>query len=146
MHRILGWFIRPSDVATYRQLQPSPSSITSPHLPTMGKSLNPYEVYASQLIHLGYGHPLWDPEPPKSGPVEIGDVGFVSEGRFHRLFNAIRSQDDPINQGNVPGSFVQLCLPDEQRDFVSHVVNPGEPLCSDSVQKNKFGFGADVPT
>lgn len=112
----------------------------------MGKSLHPYEVYASQLIHLGYGHPLWNPEPAESDPVEIGDVGFVSEGRFHRLFNAIRSKDHPMNLRGVPDGFVQLRLPDEQRVFVPNVVEPDEPLCSESVEKNKVGFDVNVPT
>lgn len=43
-------------------------------------------VYAEQLVGRGYGLPLWHPEPTRYGTepceVEIGDVGYISEGRF----------------------------------------------------------------
>jgi hypothetical protein len=43
-----------------------------------------------------YGHALWDPSPTKPDrPVEVGDVGFIRWGRFHRLFNALLPADDP---------------------------------------------------
>ena len=49
--------------------------------------------------HLGikypdYGHALWEPGPGKLyGAVEVGDVGYISEGKFHRLFNALLPAD-----------------------------------------------------
>jgi hypothetical protein len=48
-----------------------------------------------------YGHALWDPSPGgHNTAVEIGDVGFIREGRFHRLFNIPLSGDDPSHQGD----------------------------------------------
>lgn len=67
------------------------------------------EIYADQLICRRLGHPLWQPEPTKFGEVLIGDVGFVRDGCFYRLFNAIRDRDDPVNAlCSVPPDFVPL--------------------------------------
>ena len=112
----------------------------------MVKSLKASEIYASQLVHLGYGHPLWRPEPTKFGDVEIGDVGFIDDGCFYRLFNAIRSKDDPINKDGVPINFEPLRLPPEQRHLSYQVVKPGEPLCSDSVRKVKAEINTSSTT
>lgn len=75
-----------------------------------------YAVYADQLIHLGHGHPLWQPEPPeKLGEVQIGDVGVLQEGCFYRLFNAMYSHDDPINiESGVPDGFEVLKVADRR--------------------------------
>lgn len=112
----------------------------------MVKPLKASEIYASQLVHLGYGHPLWHPEPTKFGDVEIGDIGYIDDGCFYRLFNAIRSRDDPVNKDVVPTGFVQLRLPDELRHRQTSVVKPGEPLKSDSVQTRKTEVGANLST
>jgi hypothetical protein len=42
--------------------------------------------------------------------VEIGDVGFVREGRFIRLFNALLSADHPSHQFGVPEYHEPLVL------------------------------------
>lgn len=66
-------------------------------------------VYAEQLIRCGHGLPLWMPEPTLLGEIMIGDVGFVQNGRFFRLFNVLRAADDPVNrQHGVPKGFVRL--------------------------------------
>ena len=68
-----------------------------------------WDIYAQQLFHHRYGYPLWMPEyDPRLGEVEIGDVGYVSEGAFIRLFNAMRPADDPLNADGVPDGFVML--------------------------------------
>lgn len=80
------------------------------------------QIYAEQLIPRGYGLPLWKPEPPRSGEHEIGDVGFLQNGRFCRLFNSMKSPDDPVNILGVPEGFKPLVLPehllDENEDFL----------------------------
>ena len=35
-------------------------------------------------------------------PVQVGDVGFIREGRFHRLFSALLPADDPSQELGVP--------------------------------------------
>ena len=50
-----------------------------------------------------YGHALWEPSPryPKK-PVQVGDVGFIRGGKFHRLFNALLPETDPSHEHGVP--------------------------------------------
>jgi hypothetical protein len=66
-----------------------------------------YDIFRERLAikYPSYGHALWEPSPrnPDSRPVQIGDVGFIRRGKFHRLFNALLSKDDPSHVlGGVP--------------------------------------------
>jgi hypothetical protein len=57
-----------------------------------------YDTFRFQLAiaHPALGHALWEPEPGQhSPPVEVGDVGYIREGKFHRLFNALFTEDHP---------------------------------------------------
>ena len=68
----------------------------------------PWDIYAQQLLPVGYGHPLWVPEPSSTSGREvlIGDVGWLKEGEFRALFNSMRDEEDPVNQEkNVPRDF-----------------------------------------
>jgi hypothetical protein len=71
-----------------------------------------YDIFRDQLAikYPAYGHALWEPSPwPLSIPVEVGDVGFIRDGKFHRLFNALRPADDPSHQRlRVPEYYEQL--------------------------------------
>lgn len=60
----------------------------------------PWDIYAEQLSPLGYGHPLWVPEPSQdTGAVRIGDVGYLRAGGFCALFNCMhRATADPVNR------------------------------------------------
>ena len=67
-----------------------------------------YDIYREQLAikYSTYGHALWQPRPSNpNNPVEIGDVGFIRDGKFCRLFNALISAE---NQPNVPEHYEQL--------------------------------------
>ena len=113
----------------------------------MVKSLKVSEIYASQLVHLLYGHPLWYPEPEESGEVDIGDVGNIDGGKFVRLFNACCAEDDAVNtRHGVPAGFVRLQLPDGQRRKQDGIVKPGDALRSDSVHKVEIQTAAEVST
>ena len=51
-----------------------------------------YNTFRDQLAiaHPAFGHALWEPDPGEEyPPVEVGDVGFTRQGKFHRLFNAL---------------------------------------------------------
>ncbi|TFK89205.1 WD40 repeat-like protein [Polyporus arcularius HHB13444] len=68
-------------------------------------STTPWDIYAEQLLPVGYGHPLWIPEPNER-EVEIGDVGWLNNGEFRALFNSMKPHDDPINlDKGVPPDF-----------------------------------------
>ena len=58
---------------------------------------NPWNIYAKRLLPLGQGYAVHRPDQPKTnGGVQVGDVGFISEGQFHPFFN-VMNQDSPIN-------------------------------------------------
>ena len=72
-----------------------------------------YDIFREELAtkYSTYGHALWEPSPGGHyTAVEIGDVGFIREGRFHRLFNILLSGDDPSHQGGVPQRHDPLVL------------------------------------
>ena len=48
-------------------------------------------VYRDQMTTLSHGLALWNPDPPKEiyDKVSIGDVGYLHEGSFIRMFNVI---------------------------------------------------------
>lgn len=103
------------------------------------------EIYANQLLPRRHGLPLWQPEPTKFGEVLIGDVGFVLEGCFYRLFNAIHPADDPVNAHcGVPPDFVPLQY--NETAMLHTTVNylPPGPLYSSSMRQIKVGGGASA--
>jgi hypothetical protein len=73
-----------------------------------------YDIFRHHLMikYPGYGHALWEPSPEDSFPaVEVGDVGFIREGRFYRLFNVLLPADDPSHENfGVPEYHQQLTL------------------------------------
>ena len=102
-------------------------------------------IYAEQLRMHGHGEPLWQPEPrPEDGEVLIGDVGFIEDGRFYRLFNARFPADHPINVDGVPDGFVPLEYNERallQRN--ENYLGP-TPLYSKSVSTNKIVLGGEA--
>ena len=60
----------------------------------------PFDVYREQLSSLSNGYALWDPNPVVVlyEKVAIGDVGYVKEGAFYRMFNVTREWGDNLNQ------------------------------------------------
>ncbi|KAN0127578.1 hypothetical protein V8E53_014605 [Lactarius tabidus] len=56
-----------------------------------------YDIFRHHLLMRfpAFGHALWEPEPGDLYPaVKIGDVGYIREGKFHRLFNALLPAED----------------------------------------------------
>ena len=70
-----------------------------------------YDIFR-ELLAINYpsqGHALWEPSPRKPDrPVQVGDVGFIRRGKFHRLFNALLPADDPSHERGVPEYFEPL--------------------------------------
>ncbi len=72
-----------------------------------------HETYAKNLWPLGHGHALWCPEPSLLfGEVRLGDVGYLRDGHFLFIFNAMRNAADPVNQRGVPEDFEPFVPPD----------------------------------
>jgi hypothetical protein len=64
-----------------------------------------YDIFREQLAikYPSYGHALWEPSPRRPDrPVQVGDVGFIRRGKFHRLFNAMLPADHPSHERGVP--------------------------------------------
>ena len=64
-----------------------------------------HEIYRDRLAttHPSLGHALWQPSPDGGyGPVRIGDVGYIREGKFHRLLNALLPSDDASHERIPP--------------------------------------------
>jgi hypothetical protein len=60
----------------------------------------PYNVYREQLSSLYHGNALWEPNPIRRyyDQVSIGDVGYIEEGFFHRMFNVTLEWNDDSNK------------------------------------------------
>ena len=62
----------------------------------------PSNIY-QQLSSHNHGLALWDPKPVENlykqpGHVSIGDVGYLDNGAFMRIFNVTLPWDDPSNR------------------------------------------------
>ncbi len=58
-----------------------------------------YSVYREQLTSLYHGHALWEPDPGNIYErVSVGDVGYVREGYFFRMFNVRLPWNHPSNR------------------------------------------------
>ena len=59
-----------------------------------------FNVYRDQLTALSQGLALWNPSPPRQiyNNVSIGDVGYLQEGTFIRMFNVMLPWDHPSNR------------------------------------------------
>ena len=73
-----------------------------------------YNTFRDQLAiaHPAFGHALWEPDPGEEyPPVEVGDVGFTRQGKFHRLFNALLPENHQSHQRfGVPEHYEPLLL------------------------------------
>jgi len=78
-----------------------------------------YDTYREELAksYPIFGVPLWNPEPAEFPAVEVGDVGFIRQGRFHRLFNALLPANHPSHvRFGVPADHEPL-----QPSLVDHI-------------------------
>ncbi|KAJ7149140.1 hypothetical protein C8R46DRAFT_532191, partial [Mycena filopes] len=107
-----------------------------------------HQIYAFQLGQLNLGYPLWCPEPRRYEKVKPGDVGYLKDGSFHRLFNATLDADHPEQNLGVPPLFRPLELPEDPSSEHNKInygpykyFDPGT-LRSSSVSQVRFGFDA----
>ncbi|EMD35059.1 hypothetical protein CERSUDRAFT_75366 [Gelatoporia subvermispora B] len=85
------------DVMSFTASMPDHNQSRPPQLQTVP----PHIIYAEQLFPLGFGMPVWIPEPClDTGDVIIGDVGFLEGGRFHRVFNARLPSSHILNRAH----------------------------------------------
>jgi hypothetical protein len=61
----------------------------------------PFNIYQEQLTSLYRGLALWRPNPVEDAyydQVSVGDVGYISEGAFIRIFNVTLPWNDESNR------------------------------------------------
>ncbi len=91
-----------------------------------------YDIFCHHLVikYPAYGHALWEPSLGGSYPVvEVSDVSFIRNGRFHHLFNALLPAEDPSHENfGVPEYHSQLTLCMKEH-IVSGMLSPNN-FCS----------------
>ena len=100
-----------------------------------------YDIFRDQLgvKYPAFGHALWEPNPGRYTPVEVGDVGFIREGKFHRLFNALLPADHPSHERfGVPEHYEPL-LPGVADHIDSGTLGPND-FCSFGVHVSSGGL------
>lgn len=92
------------------------------HLPIMPVD-EPFNVYQKHLTGPD-GIALWNPNPVEGlyDQVSIGDVGYICDGSFIRMFNVMLPWNDPSN--------MKLGIPEEFKSL--------EPSCFDHVDVSGF--------
>ena len=93
-----------------------------------------YDIYRHHLAikYPAYGHALWEPRRSDQYPaVAVGDVGFIREGQFHRLFNVLLSPEDPSHRTGVPDGHEQL-RPRMENHIIPGTLSPNH-FCSAGV-------------
>jgi len=84
----------PRELNATRHVPSSYRSIT-----TNGEVVKFWDVYRTELTSLHHGMALWEPRPVKVlyDTVSIGDVGYINEGLFYRMFNVTLPWNHPSN-------------------------------------------------
>jgi hypothetical protein len=94
-----------------------------------------YDIFRDQLAtrFSAHGYALWEPSPvDPSLPTSIGDVGYINEGRFYRLFNILLPADDSSHlEYGVPANH-QPFNPKVSNHIVPGILRP-DNFCSAGV-------------
>ena len=101
-----------------------------------------YDIFRDQLAirFPGYGHALWEPSPGDLYHVtSVGDVGYISQGGFHRLFNILLPADDPSHENfGVPDNHKPF-KPKVSKHIISGILRP-DNFCSAGVTLHPDGL------
>ena len=96
-----------------------------------------FETFTKELVPLRYGLPLWIPESHDNREVNLGDIGWLSDGGFNVLFNCTKSAEHPLNKRfQVPPNFKELDINDTHiSSTIRFITDP--IVCSRSMRKIK---------
>ena len=100
-----------------------------------------YDTFRDQIAiaHPAYGYALWESNPGEQyPPVAVGDVGFIREGKFRRMFNALLPENHESHQRfGVPHDHepLQPAVP----DHVDHSMLDLGNICSHGVMSQSGG-------
>jgi hypothetical protein len=80
------------------------------------------------------GRPLWEPDPGGLyNAVQVGDVGFIHQGYFTCLFNALPPGDDPAESDPFPQYLQRLQPRTADHIRTTRSRHYGEDICSMTV-------------
>ena len=99
-------------------------------------------IYSEGLASLGNGYALWEPDPQGDPQVQLGDVGYIRNGGFHRLFNVHLQPDDPSQPRTLPQGFEVLSS--ESSRIRPRTLRPGAYF-SHSVRSTELASSISVP-
>lgn len=98
-------------------------------------TMSHYDIFRNQLAirFPAHGYALWEPSPGDLyHVVGIGDVGYITEGRFQRLFNILLPADDPSHENfGVPDNHTPF-RPKVPKHITSGILRP-DNFCSAGV-------------
>jgi hypothetical protein len=101
-----------------------------------------YDIFRNQLgiKYPAFGYALWEPKPGRIySPVEVGDVGFIREGKFHRLFNVLLPADHPSHERFGVPEYYEPLLPSVV-DHIDHGTLTPNDFCSYGVTAASGGL------
>ncbi|KAI0293408.1 hypothetical protein BC826DRAFT_381343 [Russula brevipes] len=101
-----------------------------------------YDIFREEIAtkYPAYGHALWKPSPGGLyHAVEVGDVGFIREGYFHRLFNILLPEGHPSHRDGVPQNHEPLELRMSSPTYAG-MLQPNN-LCSKGVFMDSDEYG-----
>ncbi|EKM58791.1 uncharacterized protein PHACADRAFT_88495 [Phanerochaete carnosa HHB-10118-sp] len=105
----------------------------------------PDEIYASSLQTLHLGHALWYPEPHESGEPQIGDVGFIHEGAFIRLFNLdLSAPEKKVTFWEPPYEITEPLPPGVLKIDRRHRPLVPDHYCSHGVESKELHASANI--
>jgi hypothetical protein len=88
------------------------------------------------LRYPAHGHALWEPDPGGLyEAVEVGDVGFIRNGYFHRLFNALRPPVVPSDSDASHGLKYPPKLQPRNPNHIRKDRDNHQDFCSPNVRK-----------
>ncbi|KAI0744883.1 hypothetical protein C8Q76DRAFT_688166 [Earliella scabrosa] len=103
-------------------------------------------IYARELFSLGYGYPMWCPEPcPRE--IRLGDVGYLRDGQFHILFNTMPSTRAPGDAVTAESSEETTNVPEVYPPNFVEFVPPRETIvhASKRLIQPSASAGLDTP-
>ncbi|KAI0052350.1 kinase-like protein [Auriscalpium vulgare] len=102
-----------------------------------------YDIYKDELLCYGYGQAIWEPAPDEGQPgVLLGDVGYMFQGAFQRLFNIHLPRRHRFQPSIMPEYFEALTV-DETMIKLRHL-QPGA-YCSTSVHAQTVDGSVATP-
>ncbi len=101
-----------------------------------------YDIFREQLAikFPAYGHALWEPSPGRFyRAAQVGDVGYIREGKFQRLFNILLPAEDPSHKYFGVPEYHEPFRPNVPEHIDFGILRPND-FCSNGVTLESDGL------